>query len=59
MEQNCSIIPIEANSKKGETHSLNEFLKEWNPPYSYKLTSTNIGEVENKITLPHYMAMFL
>ena len=48
-----------AKSKKGETHSLNEFLKEWNPPYSYKLTSTNIGEVENKITLPHYMAMFI
>lgn len=59
MEQNCSIIPIEVKSKKGETHSLNEFLKEWNPPYSYKLTSTNIGEVENKITLPHYMAMFI
>ena len=59
VEQNCSIIPIEVKSKKGETHSLNEFLKEWNPPYSYKLTSTNIGEVENKITLPHYMAMFI
>lgn len=59
IEQNCSIIPIEVKSKKGETHSLNEFLKEWNPPYSYKLTSTNIGEVENKITLPHYMAMFI
>ena len=59
MEENCSIIPIEVKSKKGETHSLNEFLKEWNPPYSYKLTSTNIGEVENKITLPHYMAMFI
>ena len=59
MEENCSIIPIEVKSKKGETHSLNEFLKEWNPPYSYKLTSTNFGEVENKITLPHYMAMFI
>ena len=59
VEQNCSIIPIEVKSKKGETHSLNEFLKEWNPPYSYKLTSTNIGEVENKITMPHYMAMFI
>lgn len=59
MEQNCSIIPIEVKSKKGETHSLNEFLKEWNPPYSYKLTSTNLGEVESKITMPHYMAMFI
>ena len=59
VEQNCSIIPIEVKSKKGDTHSLNEFLKEWKPPYSYKLTSTNIGEVENKITMPHYMAMFI
>ena len=59
VEQNCSIIPIEVKSKNGDTHSLNEFLKEWKPPYSYKLTSTNIGEVENKITMPHYMAMFI
>ena len=59
IEQQCAIIPIEVKSKKGETHSLNEFLKEWKPPYAYKLTNTNIGQVDTKITIPHYMAMFL
>ena len=53
------VIPIEVKSKKGETRSLNEFLKEWDPPYAYKLTNTNIGQVDTKITIPHYMAMFL
>lgn len=59
IEQNCAVIPIEVKSKKGETHSLNEFLKEWNPPYAYKLTSTNIGQAGTKITLPHYLAIFI
>lgn len=59
LEQQCAIIPIEVKSKKGETRSLNEFLKEWEPPYAYKLTNTNIGQVDTKITIPHYMAMFL
>ncbi len=59
IEQKCAIIPIEVKSKRGETHSLNEFLREWNPPYAYKLTSTNIGQIDNKITIPHYMAAFI
>ena len=59
IEQNYAVIPIEVKSKRGETHSLNEFLKEWQPPYSYKLTSTNIGQSGTKITIPHYMAMFI
>ena len=59
LEQQCAIIPIEVKSKKGETRSLNEFLKEWKPPYAYKLTNTNIGQVDTKITIPHYMAIFL
>lgn len=59
IEQNCAVIPIEVKSKKGETHSLNEYLKEWNPPYAYKLTGTNIGQAGNKITMPHFMAMFI
>ena len=59
LKQQCAIIPIEVKSKKGETRSLKEFLKEWDPPYVYKLTNTNIGQVDTKITIPHYMAMFL
>ncbi len=38
---------------------MNDFPKEWDPPYAYKLTSGNIGVSGKKITLPHYMAMFI
>ena len=59
IEQNKTVIPIEVKSKRGETYSLNEFLREWNPPYAYKLTATNIGQVGPKVTMPHYLAMFI
>ena len=59
IEQNCTVIPIEVKSKNGNTLSLNQFLKEWNPPYTYKLTGGNVGVSDTKITLPHYMAMFI
>ena len=28
-------------------------------PYGYKLVEGNVGVSDNKITLPHFMAMFL
>lgn len=59
LEQNCTVIPIEVKSKKGATVSLNAFLKDWNPPYSYKISAQNVGQADNKITLPHFMAMFI
>lgn len=54
-----SVIPIEVKSKNGATISLNNFIKEYAPPYAYKLTSGNLGVNETKITLPLYMAMFI
>ena len=59
IEQNRSAIPIEVKSRRGDTPSLNTFIDEWAPPYAYKLTSGNIGKIDSKITLPHYMAMFI
>ena len=59
IEQNCDVIPIEVKSKRGETYSLNQFLKEWSPSYAYKLTATNIGQAGSKITMPHFFAMFI
>ena len=59
IEQNCEVIPIEVKSKRGETYSLNQFLKEWAPSYAYKLTATNIGQAGSKITMPHFFAMFI
>lgn len=59
MEQNLGVIPIEVKSKRGSTQSLNAYLKEWKPSYAYKITAGNIGLADGKITLPHYMAMFI
>ena len=59
IEQNCTVIPIEVKSSNGSTLSLNQFLREWNPPYTYKLIGGNVGMSESKITIPHYLAMFI
>jgi predicted AAA+ superfamily ATPase len=53
------IIPLEVKSNNGSTTSLNEFMKEFKPPYAIKLIAGNMGESETKITMPLYMAMFL
>lgn len=44
---------------KGATLSLNNFIKNYAPPYAYKLISGNVGVSDTKITLPLYMAMFI
>lgn len=59
IEQNCDVIPIEVKSKRGATYSLNEFLKNTAPSYAYKLAAANIEKTDNKITLPHFFAMFI
>ncbi len=53
------IIPIEVKAGNGTSISLNNFLKEQKPKYGYKFINGNVGVVENKITLPLYMAMFI
>lgn len=58
-EKDGAAIPVEVKSKKGETESLNNFITDFEPPYAYKLIDGNVGVNETKITLPHYMAMFI
>ncbi len=53
------VIPIEVKSKNGPTKSLNTFLKKYKPPVAYKFTAGNLGIIENKVTIPFYMAMFI
>jgi len=55
----AQIIPVEVKANNGPTVSLNTLLEKEQIPYGYKFTSTNIGVVEKKITLPLYMAMFV
>ena len=52
---------IEVKATTGNTKSANTVLK--NPQYDvnvcYKLSENNVGVVENKITIPYYMAFLL
>ena len=52
-------VPVEVKAARGDTLSLNSFLAQYNPGYAYKLIDGNIGISGQKITLPHFMAMFL
>ena len=54
-----SVIPIEVKSGKGISVSLNKILENPDIIKGYKLISGNIGQMDKKITLPLYMAMFL
>lgn len=59
IEKDGEVIPIEVKAGNTATKSLNEFIKKYKPSRAYKLVSGNIGADDKKITLPHYMAMFI
>ncbi|MDE6211184.1 MAG: DUF4143 domain-containing protein, partial [Clostridia bacterium] len=56
--QNSDVLPVEVKAGNGASISLNKFLQEIKPPLGYKFISGNVGVVENKVTMPLYMAMF-
>lgn len=59
IEKNGEIVPIEVKAGNAATKSLNRFIEEFKPSVAYKLISGNIGMNETKLTLPHYLAMFI
>ena len=59
IEKDCSVVPIEVKSRKGETSSLDTLLKKTDIILGYKITDGNMGKVGKKYTIPHYMTMFL
>ena len=59
LETDDGVIPVEVKAENGRTQSLNRALLDESIEYGYKFTSGNVGVVGKKITLPHYMAMFL
>ncbi len=58
-EKKGTVVPIEVKSKTGSTVSLNEFLSKYQECNAYKFIDGNVGVVDRKIVLPHYMAMFI
>lgn len=53
------VVPVEVKAGNTSTPSLNRFLELYHPSQAYKLVDGNIGTDGVKITVPHYMAMFL
>ena len=59
LERDGGIVPVEVKASNGATISLNEALEQPQTPYGYKFIDGNAGVSGKKITLPHYMAMFI
>ena len=59
IEKDGEVVPVEVKAGNTSTASLNSYLKEYRPSVAYKLIDGNIGVTDHKITLPHYMAMFI
>ena len=62
ISKEANIIPIEVKSKNGRTESLNSYINNYKPKMTYKFIDGNAGNAgndDNKIVLPHYMAMFI
>lgn len=59
LEKDGSVVPIEVKAGNNPTVSLNSFIKKYMPPAAYKFIDGNVGKADTKITLPHYMVMFM
>ena len=59
IEKNGEVLPVEVKAGNTQTMSLNNFIFENNLSIAYKLVNGNIGFTDGKLTLPHYMALFI
>ena len=59
IEKNASVIPVEVKAGNTATKSLNRFIESYKPFITYKLIDGNVGVDGVKLTLPHYMVMFI
>ena len=59
LEINGEVVPLEVKAGNTATVSLNNFMKDYGPSFGYKFVTGNVGVTDKKITLPHYMIMFI
>ena len=59
IERNGEVLPIEVKAGNQSSTSLNGFIKDYSPSVAYKIIGGNVGVVDNKKTIPHYMVIFL
>ena len=54
-----TIVPVEVKASNGLSYSLDKFIEKYKPDLAYKFITGNLGQIDAKLTLPLYMAMFL
>lgn len=59
IEKNGEVVPVEVKAGNSATPSLNNFIRDFEPNLVYKLIGGRNGKVGVKVTLPHYMVMFI
>ena len=59
IEKDGTVVPIEVKAGNTSSTSLNNFVKDYHPSIAYKLIKGNIGLVDRKLTMPHYLIMFI
>lgn len=59
LSKNAKITPIEVKANNNKAKSLSTILKANPDMKGIKLVNGNVGAVDNMLTLPLYMAMFL
>ena len=59
IENDSGVIPVEVKSGNDSSASFDRFLERPETKFGYKFVNGNLGHIGKKITLPHYMAMFV
>ena len=59
IEKDMEIAPVEVKAGNTATVSLDRFIERFGSANAYKVAGSNVGINGVKLTIPHYMAMFL
>ena len=59
IETDDGVVPVEVKATAGRSQSLDRLVSRPSVQFGIKLAGGNVGVTGKKITLPHYMAMFL
>ena len=59
IEKDMEVVPVEVKAGNAATVSLDRFIEKFEPDMAYKVAGSNVGISGDKLTIPHYMAMFL
>ncbi len=59
IEKDGEVLPIEIKAGNSATVSLNRYTETFKPSVAYKLIDGNVVLSEGKMTIPHYMIMFI